>query len=262
MIKRNEMDYLVLIQARCGSTRFPNKVLADISGKPDLQWVVERVGRSKHVDEVMVITSIERNNIPLIKLCTELNTRVFVGSENDVLDRYYQAAKLINPKYVIRITADCPVFDWNYLDLAIEQMKPETEYLGELTESFPDGLDIEIMTFEALKRAWKNASMNSEREHVTLYIRKHPELFCIQNFECPVPNIGNKRWTLDEDKDYKVITKIYEHFISKKKEDFVTEDILKFLKAHPEIEMINCEITRNEGLKKSLSNDSVAVISE
>ena len=83
------MKYLVLIQARCGSTRFPNKVLADLCGKTDLQWVIERVKRSKLVDEVMVITSIEKNNIPIIKLCAELNTRVFVGAEEDVLGELF-----------------------------------------------------------------------------------------------------------------------------------------------------------------------------
>ena len=100
------MKFLVLIQARCGSSRLPNKVMKKISGKTDLEWVLERVKRSKKIDEVMVITSIEKNNLPLIKLCIELDTRVFVGSEDDVLDRYYQAARLLQPEYVIRITAD------------------------------------------------------------------------------------------------------------------------------------------------------------
>ena len=90
------MKNLVLIQARCGSTRLPNKVMKDICGKTDLQWVIERVSRSKLVDEVMVITSIEKNNLPLIRLCTELGVRVFVGSEDDVLDRYYQVSEFIN----------------------------------------------------------------------------------------------------------------------------------------------------------------------
>ena len=144
------MKYLVLIQARCGSSRLPNKVMKEFSGKTDLQWVIERVNRSKHVDEVMVITSIEKNNLPLIKLCTELDTRVFVGSENDVLDRYYQAAKLLKPEYVIRITADCPLFDWRYLDMAIEQLNSKTDYMSELTESFPDGEDIEFVKFSVL----------------------------------------------------------------------------------------------------------------
>lgn len=251
----DKMKYLVLIQARCGSTRLPNKVLKNISGKPDLQWVIERVRRSRLVDEVMVITSIEKNNLPLIRLCTELDTRVFVGSENDVLDRYYQVSKLLQPAYVIRITADCPLFDWRYLDMAIEQMEKTTDYLAELTESFPDGLDIEIVRFEALKEAWQKACLSSEREHVTMYIKNHPDKFKIQNFECPIPGIGNKRWTLDEEEDYIVISNIYDYFTVKGKEDFVTEDVLEFLEQNPQIEELNARFMRNEGLAKSLVND-------
>lgn len=253
------MKYLVLIQARCGSSRLPNKVLKKIAGKTDLQWVLERVRRSKKIDEVMVITSIEKNNLSLIKLCTELDTRVFVGSEDDVLDRYYQAARLLRPEYVIRITADCPLFDWNYLDLAIEQLKPETDYLAEMTESFPDGLDIEIMKFSVLQEAWQKAKMASEREHVTLYIRNHADEYQIQNFECPIHGIGNKRWTLDEPADLELIEKIYEHFRGGGKEDFATEDILQFLKENPQLENINSMIGRNEGLQKSLNEDYVVM---
>jgi len=226
-----------------------------ISGKTDLEWVLERVKRSKKIDEVMVITSIEKNNLPLIKLCTELNTRVFVGSENDVLDRYYQAARLLEPEYVIRITADCPLFDWNYLDLAIEQLEADTDYMSELTESFPDGLDIEIMKFSVLEEAWQNAKMASEREHVTLYIRNHADKYKLQNYECPISGIGDKRWTLDEPADLELIEKIYEYFINQGKENFVTEDILNFLRVNPALNSINAMINRNEGLSKSLKND-------
>ena len=251
------MKFLVLIQARCGSSRLPNKVMKKFSGKTDLEWVLERVKRSKKIDEVMVITSIEKNNLPLIKLCTDLDTRVFVGSEDDVLDRYYQAARLIQPEYVIRITADCPLFDWNYLDLAIEQLEADTDYMSELTESFPDGLDIEIMKFSVLEEAWQNAKMASEREHVTLYIKNNADKYKLQNFECPISGIGDKRWTLDEPADLELIETIYEYFISQGKYDFDTENILQFLEANPELNKINSMIGRNEGLKKSLKDDYI-----
>ena len=99
------MKYLVMIQARCGSTRLPNKVLRDLCGKPVLQRMIERVQKSKLVDEVMVITSIEKNNLPILRLCSDLGIRVGIGSEEDVLDRFYQSAKLLKPEYVIRLTA-------------------------------------------------------------------------------------------------------------------------------------------------------------
>lgn len=252
------MKYLVLIQARCGSTRLPNKVMADLSGKTDLQWVIERVKRSKFVDEVMVITSIEKNNLPLIKLCAELETRVFVGSESDVLDRYYQAARLIKPEYVIRITADCPLFDWRYLDDAIEKMEADCDYLWQADEDFPDGLDLEIMKYDALEKSWREAKLCSEREHVTQYLRKHPELFKTQNYTCPISGLENKRWTLDEEEDYEFIKQIYSYFLEQcQKEDFVTEDILQYISENPEIEKINSMYMRNEGLQKSLMADKI-----
>lgn len=251
------MKYLVLIQARCGSTRLPNKVLKNLAGKPDLQWVIERVNRSKMVDEVMVITSIEKNNLPLIELCTKLDTRVFVGSEDDVLDRYYQAARLLQPEYVIRITADCPLFDWRYLDMAIELMDSDSDYLGMFEETFPDGLDIELMKYAALERSWNEAKLSSEREHVTQYIRKHPEIFKLQDFICPIKGIGHMRWTLDEPRDYEMLCKVYNHFTSHGKIDFVTEDVVKYLQDNPDVEGINANIGRNEGLLKSLAEDKV-----
>lgn len=254
------MKYLAMIQARCGSTRLPNKVLMDIVGKTDLQWVIERVKRSRLVDEVMVVTSIEKNNLPIIRLCSEMNIRIFVGAEEDVLDRYYQAAKLLQPEYVIRITADCPLFDWRYLDMAIEQLEDGTDYIAELTESFPDGLDIEIIKFSALKRMWREARLSSEREHVTMYIKNHAEQFAIQNLECPIVGIGDKRWTLDQDEDYEFICNIYYHFIQKGKEDFITEDILTYLQLNKHLEKLNGKIKRNEGLKKSLANDKILKI--
>lgn len=254
------MEYLALIQARCGSSRLPGKVLIDIAGKPELQWVIERVGRSERIEEVAVATSIKKDNLPLIRLCAGLGTRVFVGSEDDVLDRYYQAARLFCPKYIIRITADCPLFDWRYLDMAINQLDSMTDYMAGLTESFPDGLDIEIIKSSALRRAWENARLRSEREHVTTYIRNNSERFHMQNFECPIQGISDKRWTLDEDEDLTLISNIYDHFIEQGKEDFITEDILEFLREHPRLEEINAGIMRNEGLARSLAEDRIVQI--
>jgi spore coat polysaccharide biosynthesis protein SpsF len=139
-------------------------------------------------------------------------------------------------------------------------MKPETDYLGEMTETFPDGLDIEIMKYAALKESWEEAVMASEREHVTQYIRKHPEKYNLQDLECPIKGIGNKRWTLDEDADYEMICHVYEYFIGRGKEDFVTEDILEYLNRHPEIENLNAGIGRNEGLRKSIAEDQVVIV--
>ncbi len=252
------MKYLVMIQARCGSTRLPNKVLKDLCGKPALQRMIERVQRSKTVDEVMVVTSIEKNNLPILKLCSDIGIRVGVGSEDDVLDRFYQTAKLIRPEYVIRLTADCPCFDAGLLDKAISELLPETDYMAMTSESFADGLDLEIIKFSALEKAWKEAVHSFEREHVTQYIVRRPEVFNLQDFESPIGYFGNHRWTVDEPEDFEVVEHIYRHFMSTDKGDkFTYTDILDFMKENPDIKKINERFTRNEGLEKSIREDHI-----
>ena len=248
------MKFLAAIQARFGSSRLPGKILMDLAGKPVLQRVVERVSKSKYVDEVMVLTSISKQDIKTAFLVSSLGYRVFAGSEDDVLDRYYQAARLLSPEYIIRITADCPVFDAQILDLAIEQLKPESDYMADLHDTLANGLDLEIVRFSALKNAWKNANLASEREHVTMYIKNNQDQFILQDFTCPLPGIGHHRWTLDEQADYELLSKIYGHF---KDTDFHAQDILAFLSDNPDISQLNAHIMRNEGLAKSLKNDHI-----
>lgn len=253
------MKFLAAIQARFGSTRLPGKILLDLSGKPVLQRVIERVEESKLTDETIVLTSLSKNDIPTVQLVSGLGRRVFAGSENDVLDRYYQAARQIEPEYVIRITADCPVFDAQILDEAIAQLNPKSDYLADNGNTLADGLDLEIFRFSALREAWKEARLASEREHVTLYIKAHPEKFVLQDFKSPYPDIHEQRWTLDETEDYELLVKIYEHFGDAK---FHTQDILDFLSAHPALVRINAKYARNEGLAKSLANDYIVPESE
>lgn len=252
------MKYLAMIQARCGSTRLPNKVLKDLCGKPALARMIERVQKSRRVDEVMVVTSIAKNNLPILGLCASLGIRVGVGSEDDVLDRFYQTARLLQPSYVIRLTADCPCFDAELLDEAIDGLQPETDYCGMLSETFADGLDLEIIRWEALEKAWREACHSYEREHVTQYMIHHPDQFHLQDFISPVGYFGDHRWTVDEPEDFEVAEKIYAHFLrEEQREDFHYQDILAFLNGHPEIKQINQKFQRNEGLKKSMQQDIV-----
>lgn len=249
------MKYLAMIQARCSSHRLPSKVMKDLCGKSVLERVVERVQKSELIDEVMVVTSLNKEDLQIVKTMSNKDVRVFAGSLDDVLDRYYQAAKIINPEYVIRITADCPVIDYKVIDDALRSLSSDTDYLGMLTETFPDGLDVEIVKFEALKTAWKKAKLKSEREHVTMYIKNNKDKFKVQNYECKLGNLHDQRWTVDEPEDYEFIKNVYEHFISVGKEDFDLEDILEYLKQNPEVEKINKGFIRNEGLLISQNND-------
>ncbi|SFB93930.1 cytidylyltransferase domain-containing protein [Butyrivibrio sp. YAB3001] len=250
------MKYLAMIQARCGSSRLPNKVLMELCGAPVLKRMITRVMKSQFIDEVMVITSIEKNNLPLVNLCSSIGIRIGIGSEDDVLDRFYQTAKLLKPEYVIRLTADCPCFDAGLLDLAISQLRPETDYLGMISETFADGLDLEIIRYSALEQSWREARHSFEREHVTQYIVRNPELFSIQDFVSPIGDFGKYRWTVDEPEDFELVEKIYKHFlIDKGTDEFGYKDILEYFKECPELLTINEKYKRNEGLEKSIRED-------
>ncbi len=251
------MRFLAIIQARCGSSRLPSKVLKDLCGKTALERVIERVQKSKYIDEVMVATTLNKEDISIVSLVSGMGIRVFAGNPLDVLDRYYQAAKLIQPEYVVRITADCPVFDAKILDDAIEKLEQETDYMAALSETLADGLDLEIVRFPILKEIWGKAQLASEREHVTLYIKNHREQFHIQDYQSTIGNLHKERWTIDEQEDYLFIKTIFEHFNSIGKKDFDSVDIVEYLDANPDVRKINQGFIRNEGLSISLRNDKI-----
>ena len=247
-----------IIQARVNSTRLPNKVLLDLKGKTVMERVIERVQRSRLVEDVIVATTMEEQDLELALLCEKRGVKVYRGSEEDVLDRYYQAARVFLIKDIVRITADCPLIDPMIIDEAIGlYTSMKADYVSNaLRETFPDGEDVEVFSFETLENAWKNAKLYSEREHVTSYIRKHPEFFKIENLICK-QNLSQKRWTLDEKKDYEFIKLIYENLYNEGDGNFGMREILEFLKRYPECEKINSGIKRNEGYMKSLQKDKI-----
>lgn len=235
-------------------------MLKDLSGKPALIRMVERVRRSRLLDEVVVATSIDVANLSMVGICAEHGIRVFIGSEDDVLDRIFQAAKLFRPEYVVRLTADCPCFDPALLDDALSELEDESDYLGMMSETFPDGLDFEVVRFEALRTAWREARLASQREHVTSFIVNDKARFRCQDFESKVGNHGDERWTVDEPEDYELVSRIYEHFApSGSVALFSYEDVLEFLDANPDLRKINGRFGRNEGFAKSLREDRTIV---
>lgn len=246
---------IAIIQARVGSTRLPKKVLKYLGDLTVLEQVLQRVNKSKYIDEVVVATTINKNDLPIVKLCSSIGTRVFCGSENDVLDRYYQLAKLVQPDHVVRITSDCPVIDFVLIDSIIHQhLKSNADYTSNtIIDSFPDGLDAEIFKFDVLKLAWQNAKLTSEREHVTPYIKKHPEIFLLKSIVSEI-DYSTKRWTLDTHKDLVFLRRIYKELYSNNP-FFGMDEILKLLKRQPLLENINAKIIRNEGYLKSLKSD-------
>lgn len=254
-LTRNKIMIIAIIQARVGSTRLPNKVLKNLGDKTVLEQVVSRVRKSKYIDDVFVATTINENNLPIIQLCSKKKIRVFCGSEEDVLDRYYQLAKLIKPTHIVRITADCPVIDFNIIDLIIKNhLNSKSDYTSNtIVDSYPDGLDTEIFSYSALEKAWNNANLISEREHVTPYIKKHPNLFNIKSIVSRV-NYNDKRWTLDTHKDYEFLKEIFKLLYSNNNY-FGMNEILDLLRNRTDLETINSNIIRNEGYLQSIEND-------
>jgi spore coat polysaccharide biosynthesis protein SpsF len=160
---------ICIIQARFNSTRLPGKVLLDLGGKTVLERVVERVSGSHLIDKIVVATTIREDDSRIAQLCSMKGICVYRGSEDDVLDRYYQAATTGRASHVVRITADCPLIDPEIIDRVIKtHLDNKADYTSNvLKETFPDGQDVEIFTFQALDRAWKEARLPSQREHVT-----------------------------------------------------------------------------------------------
>lgn len=246
---------LAILQARMSSTRLPGKVLKPILGEPMLFRQIERIRRSKKIDDLIVATSTSKEDDQIEKLCSEKNVRCFRGSLDDVLDRFYGAAMTCNSEYIMRLTGDCPLFDPGIADELVDFfILGGYDYVSNTVEpTYPDGLDIEIMKFSALKTAWEEAKLPSEREHVTPYILKHPEVFsvgCMKNSE----DLSQMRWTVDEPEDYEFVKFIYEYLYDRNSE-FTWEDVLCFIQNNPEVATINSNFRRNEGYEKSLNKD-------
>jgi len=248
------VENLCIVQARMGSTRLPGKTLMAMGGKTVLERVLERVSACRRISETAVATGIGAENLPIVKLCAEKNIRVFCGSEDDVLDRFYQLARLIKPGNIVRITADCPLLDPAVVDLVIkEHARSGADYTtNTIPPTFPDGEDVEVFTFAALERAWKKAALPSEREHVTPYIRKRPGSFKIHSVKS-TRDLSGKRWTLDDRADHKFISAVYRAFKGRKL--FGMDDVLRLLSKRPGLEKMNSGTARNEGYKKSLRED-------
>lgn len=254
-----------IIQARMGSSRLPGKIMMDLCGTPVLGHIVERLKGSEKIDKIIVATGNGEENDEVREFCGKNGILCFSGSENDVLDRFFKAAKMAGAKSedtIIRITADCPLIDFDVLDRMLDRFFVEgVDYMSNSAEpTFPDGLDCEAFYFKTLEEAWKNAKLASEREHVTLYIRNHPEKFSVSVFKNS-EDLSYLRWTLDEQEDYELIKQIYEKLYFEKPM-FLLGDVLNLLKDEPELTKINSKFMRNEGLEKSLKNDFVVGIND
>lgn len=245
---------LALLQARVSSSRLPNKVLRPILGRPMLALQIERILRTQGIDKLVIVTSTEPEDDTIEQLCMTIGVECFRGSLNDVLDRFYQAAKLYKPNHVVRLTGDCPLADPEVIERLIRfHLNGNYDYTSNALEpTYPDGLDAEVMRFSILEKAWCEASSNACREHVTLFLYQNPQLFRI-GIEKNLVDLSHLRWTVDELADFELVEKIYRKFYLCHPH-FAMQDILYFLEEYPELKTLNTIFKRNEGLEKSLRN--------
>ena len=239
------MKIAAIVQARMGSTRLPNKVMKPIGGIPIIELLLTRLVRAKEVDQIIVATSVDEVNLPLVEHIHKLGYTCEQGSENDVLDRYVQAAKKHQADVVVRITGDCPLVDPELVDEVIRSFKAaNVDYFSNTNPpTYPDGLDIEIFTFKALEQASQETIDPFDQEHVTPYLRK-PGKFktaAMQHSQ----DLSALRWTVDEPADFEVIEKVFQYFHPRT--DFTWSEILTLQSEQSELFNINQHLARNEG---------------
>jgi len=233
-----------VIQARIGSTRLPGKVLLKIVGRPILWHMVERLKHTKLIDEIIVAMPDTKENDILEDFCKSNNIKYFRGPEEDVLSRYYLAAKKYKYDIVLRLTADCPLIDPEIVDLIVKKhLSSGADYASNIQiRTYPKGMDVEVLNFQALEKAYNEAEDSADREHVTLYIRKHPSIFK-QAKTVNNKNLSSMRWTVDEEKDLDFVRKIYDKLYQEGK-IFSMQKVLKLLKEKPQLSEINRKIKR------------------
>jgi len=249
------MNTVAIVQARMGSTRLPGKVLMPLAGIPALGHVVDRLSYCETLQGVVVATTTESEDDAVAEFCEQGDLVVFRGSEPDVLDRYHQAAAQFDADPVVRITADCPAIDPVIVDQVVTgYFEGEYDLFGLMGE-FPDGLDCTVFARSALERAWAEAKLASEREHVGPYIQNHPELFTTGGVEL-FEGQRHQRWTLDEPEDYELLTAIFDA-LYRPGDPFSSGEVIELLDQRPELLKINNNVIRNEGYITSLENDEV-----
>jgi spore coat polysaccharide biosynthesis protein SpsF len=237
------MSVVAVVQARMGSTRLPGKVLKDLSGMTVLGRVVERLRRVDRIDEVLVATTTEPGDDPIVAECRRHSIAVSRGDQNDVLERYYRAAQLVKAQIIVRITSDCPLIDPEVTDRTLAAfLDARPDYASNvLVRTFPRGLDTEVFTMDALARAWRQASKPFEREHVTPYVYGHPEEFNLLSVTGDA-DYSMHRWTLDTPEDLDFARTIYERFEGDGA--FSWRDVLQLLDREPQLIELNRSVVQ------------------
>ena len=239
------MKVVAIVQARVGSTRLPNKVMKPIVGKAMIELLLARLSRSQELDEIVVATSEDARNLPLVELVRKLGYRCVQGSENDVLDRFLKAGREAGAEIAVRLTGDCPLLDPVLVDACIRRFRDSgVDYLSNAAQpSFPDGLDTEVFRFEALEQAARETQKQFDREHVTPYLRDSG-LFSNYSLQGE-RDLSALRWTVDEPADFTVVSEVFRRFAPDIY--FSWQDVLALQEQEPALFAANWQLNRNEG---------------
>ena len=239
------LKIVAIVQARMGSTRLPNKVMRPINGVPMIELLLSRLSRSKTIDQIVVATSVEGENQPLVEHVQALGYVCERGSEYDVLGRYVQTAVASQADTVVRITGDCPLVDPVLVDECVRRFCTENvDYLCNTTPpTFPDGLDVEVVSLAALVRALRESNRTCDHEHVTSFVRESGQFttYSMQNDE----DLSALRWTVDEQADFDIIQHVFDYF--KPEKNFSWQQVLELQRRRPQMFSANQHLARNEG---------------
>ena len=242
------MRTVIITQARMTSTRLPGKVLKTVHGKSLLQYQLERLKRVPSADQVVVATTTNKTDDPIVELCQYLRVSYYRGSEEDVLARYHEAAEINEAQVIVRVTSDCPLIDPKIIDKVIQayhQKFPHYVYVSNVVKrTYPRGMDTEVFSFQVLKEAHEEATALPDREHVTPFIIGQAQRYSLGTV-LHKSDQSQYRWTVDTEDDFKLIYKIISTLYPKKPL-FTLEDCLKLIEANPEWSKINAHINQKE----------------
>lgn len=242
------MKTVIIDQARMTSTRLPGKVLKEVLGKSLLEYQIERLKRAKEADELIIATTINDTDQPVVELCNKLNINYYRGSEEDVLSRYYEAAMKYQADIVVRVTADCPIIDPRVVDSIIRYFKDNQDkydYVSNTLErTYPRGMDTEVFPIHVLKEAQLNALDPSEREHVTPYIYWRPHKYRLGVIRY-AQDQSKHRWTIDQIEDFLLINNIIKELYPVNQQ-FKMQEVLNLLEVHPQWVELNAEVEQKK----------------
>ncbi|OMC89147.1 acylneuraminate cytidylyltransferase [Viridibacillus sp. FSL H7-0596] len=242
------MTVLAIIQARMGSTRLPGKILKQVNGKALLAYQLERVGKSKFIDQIVIATTIDQKDDQIVEFCIQYGVDYYRGSENDVLARYYEAAEQFDGDIIVRLTSDCPIIDPVVIDETINYYidhSSEFDYVSNTIErTYPRGLDTEVFSRDALEKSNEKAKLERDREHVTAFMYSNPQIFRIGSIS-NTQNLENHRWTVDTAEDFQLVDLILSNLYSKN-QLFYMSDVIELLDKHPDWVQLNSHIEQKK----------------